>query len=121
MTDSTNDPVLDEGVLETLRALGGDDDPELFNEVIALYLDDAAQHVVTLRSAIEQHDVRLLERTAHTLKSSSANVGAMTFSKLCLELEQAARETRLESTPSLVEAAERQFSLVRDALRTVRG
>ncbi len=116
MAEALPEPVLDPAALEALRALGGDDDPSLFTEVVELYLDDARVHVTNLRAALTSGDVRLLERAAHTLKSSSANVGALGFSKLCFELEQAARAERLQSTPSLVERAEREFQAVCEAL-----
>jgi HPt (histidine-containing phosphotransfer) domain-containing protein len=121
MADSNHDSVLDPAVLESLRSLGGDDDPGLFLEVIELYLDDSATHVRNLRSALEANDLRLLERTAHTLKSSSANVGALGFSKLCFEIEQKVRTAQLETAPSLVAAAEAQFRVVQEALRATKS
>jgi HPt (histidine-containing phosphotransfer) domain-containing protein len=121
MADSNHDPVLDPAALDSLRALGGDDEPGLFLEVIELYLDDSATHVANLRSSLEANDVRLLERTAHTLKSSSANVGALGFSKLCLQLEQAVRNAQLDAAPSLVAAAEAQFARVQEALRATKA
>ena len=114
-------PVLDESVLETLRALGGDDDPGLLVEVIDLYLEDAALRLRDLRAALEGADVRALERAAHTLKSASANVGAVAFSRLCFELEKSARNADLDAAPSLVARAEAQFLRVRGALEAARG
>lgn len=121
MADALNEPVLDSDTLEALRALGGDDDPGLFVEVIELYLEDAKTHVGNLRSALEAGDLRLLERTAHTLKSASANVGARGFSQVCSELEQSVRNARLDATPSLVSAAEVRFRAVEAALRAMQG
>ena len=119
--EASPEPVLDTDALQALRALGGDDDPSLFIEVIELYLDDARTHVTNLRAALSTGDLRLLERAAHTLKSSSANVGALAFSRLCLELEQAVRAERLQSTPGLVERAEREFQAVCEALEAAKG
>ncbi len=121
MAEASQDPVLDPVALQALRSLGGDDDPSLFVEVIELYLDDARAHVANMRTALTAGDLRLLERSAHTLKSSSANVGALNFSKLCLELEQAARAERLQSAPTLVARAESEFQAVCDALAAARG
>lgn len=121
MADAPNEPVLDNDTLQTLRALGGDDDPGLLVEIIELYLDDAKTHVANLRAALNSGDVRLLERTAHTLKSSSANVGARCLSKVCMELEQAVRNAKLDAAPSLIASAEVQFRDVQEALRAVKG
>jgi HPt (histidine-containing phosphotransfer) domain-containing protein len=40
-----------------------------------------------LRAALSRFDTAAIERTAHSVKSSSANVGAMRLSALCRELE----------------------------------
>ena len=103
---------IDPDVIATLKELGGIDDPNLYVEVIDLFLQDAGPHVENLRKALESADVKLLERTAHTLKSASANVGAVGFSKLCFEIEQRGRAARIDGLDALVELATRQFAAV---------
>ncbi|MCC7011788.1 MAG: Hpt domain-containing protein [Planctomycetes bacterium] len=116
MHPSEPESVIDAGVIAGLKELGGDEDPGLYLEVIELFLDDAAQQIVNLREAMARGDTRQLERIAHTLKSSSANVGALRFSKLCFEIEQLGRCSDLAHAGSLVERAAVQYDQVKAAL-----
>jgi HPt (histidine-containing phosphotransfer) domain-containing protein len=121
MSDLHNVPVLDPGVIATLKELGGAEEPGLFVELVDMFLEDAQQHLRNLETALATGDVRLLERTAHTLKSSSANVGAARFSRLCLDIEQRTRTSKLEGLDELVGLAERQYGETRDALQAAKG
>lgn len=121
---SCSDPVtgvLDSGVLATLRELGGEEDPGLVCELIGLYLEDAPQRMAEIRSALATDDWRLLERAAHTLKSASANIGALGLSSLCKELETSARSHDRDACASLSERSASCLDQVEGALRHVRG
>jgi HPt (histidine-containing phosphotransfer) domain-containing protein len=80
--------ILDPEVIDGLLALGGDDDPGLLGELIEMYLDDAEQRMTVMLAALESGDCETVGKAAHALKSASANMGALEFSKVCLELEQ---------------------------------
>ena len=54
--------------------------------------------------------------TAHTLKSSSANMGAAKLADLCCQLEAAAREGNLEIGPALFAEIRDEFDIVSTAL-----
>jgi HPt (histidine-containing phosphotransfer) domain-containing protein len=69
-------PVLDEGVLvELAESVGGD--RGFVVELIEAFLSDGAQQVTAIDAAHAADDAEALVRPAHTLKSSSATVGAM--------------------------------------------
>jgi HPt (histidine-containing phosphotransfer) domain-containing protein len=55
-------------------------------------------------------------RAAHSLKSSSDNLGALALSGLCAELEAMCRMERMEGAPALVAAIEDEYDRVRAAL-----
>jgi HPt (histidine-containing phosphotransfer) domain-containing protein len=105
MSDPEPIPVLDLGVVDALRALDEGSGPGLFEELVELFIADSAAHVRALESALAAGDARLLERSAHTLKSSSASLGAMQLSELCRALEQAGRTNALSAASDLVRAA----------------
>ncbi len=77
-------------ILQNLREYDDDDDP-FVDTLIHDYLADAPQKVEEIKLAIETQDIMRLKEAAHTLKSSSAQLGAMTFSELCKELEYMGR------------------------------
>jgi len=92
----------------------GDDD-EFITELIESYLAEGQANVDSLSAAAAQSDLAVFTRAAHTLKSTSATIGAMRLSELCRGLEEAARSGR---TDGLTGEAERvQASWHRDDCR----
>lgn len=121
MTHVPPSQVLDLNVVQSLRELGGDDDPGLFDEVVELFLADANVNVAKLADAFAAGDANALQRIAHSLKSSAANVGAMHLSKLCFELEKLGRAGTCEGAGPLVEQLRTHFLDVSAALAAMRG
>lgn len=79
--------ILDQAAWDELITIVADGDNDLLIELINSYLEDAAKLVQSIQESLEKSDALLLQRAAHTLKSSSASLGAKTFSLLCKELE----------------------------------
>jgi HPt (histidine-containing phosphotransfer) domain-containing protein len=110
--------VLDMGVISTLKELGGEDEPDLFVELIDLFLENAGSNFRALREALNRSDAQAIERTAHTLKSSCGNVGAMGLSEACFKLEQLGRAGRLDGVAEILADALREFDEVCLALNS---
>jgi HPt (histidine-containing phosphotransfer) domain-containing protein len=104
--------ILDMDVVETLKALGGDTEPELFVELVDLFLEDARGNFDALRDALDRADAEGVEHAAHTLKSSCGNVGALPLSETCFKLEQLGRARRLDGAAGLLESALDEFEQV---------
>jgi two-component system sensor histidine kinase/response regulator len=115
---SDPDPVLDATVIASLRELGGSDDPELLAELVRLFLADVPERLRLLGEAVERSDPRILEREAHALKSSAANLGALGLSALFREIESAGRAKDLARAESLVARSRGEFERVEAALLT---
>ena len=94
---------LDPAVLAKATALVGKDSPRWKKE----YLEDARRLILELRSAKGED----LARAAHTLKGSSASLGARRLAALCAQIEAAG-----VASPKLLDAAERELELVASAL-----
>jgi CheY-like chemotaxis protein/HPt (histidine-containing phosphotransfer) domain-containing protein len=108
--------VLDPEPLSQIRALQRPGAPSLLAKVIGVYLDNSPTLVQRLREAVAQGDAVALRETAHSLKSSSANLGAAQLATLCKELEQRGREQRIEGTAALLAEVQAKYSRVREAL-----
>ena len=78
---------IDRKVHDEIRALEGEGNRGLLERIINLYLTAAPGLVEGILSAAEKGDTESLLRAAHTLKSSSANVGATGLSGLCRKIE----------------------------------
>src|SRR6185369_15449155 len=92
----TSEPeLLDLGVVDELReSVGGDH--EFVKELVAAYLAETPSYLEAIAAAAVADDAAAMVRPAHTLKSSSAAIGAMRLSAVSKELEFAAREGRVD-------------------------
>lgn len=113
--------VLDMRVIEGLRELGGDDDPGLLLEVIGMFLDDAPTRIAEIRQGLASGDIKLLERAAHSLKSASANVGAMQLSNVCKRIEEIARQDKAAGIAELIPESNKALDDATTALRSIQG
>jgi len=77
---------VDREVLDELERSVGDDRAFL-RELIETYLEDAPRQIASLRSGIVAGDVESTNRAAHTLKSTSASIGALGLSAMARELQ----------------------------------
>ncbi|MBD2100554.1 PAS domain S-box protein [Leptolyngbya sp. FACHB-261] len=73
--------------LEAIREMAGDSCTEFLVEVIDCYLEDAPKLLQDIRAGIAQENVAALRLAAHTLKSTSAALGATAMAQLCQKLE----------------------------------
>ncbi len=87
--------MLDKEPLNELRKLGAEVETDLVSELVDLYLKDAPARLAALKEALIGGDAKTAEREAHTLKSSSAALGAQTMAAMCKEAEQLAHVSDL--------------------------
>ncbi len=109
-------PALDRQVLDDLIDIMGDE----YLELISIYLEDAPKSLSELQRAAAAGDVAALVAPAHSLKSTSANLGAMTLSHLAKEVETEARLGRTENPTAKVQAMMDEFQQVMAELERFR-
>jgi HPt (histidine-containing phosphotransfer) domain-containing protein len=124
--DSTSRPsgatgAIDSRVIQGLRDLGGEDEPELLSELIDIFLEDAPQRMKDITEGLAGGDLGRVERGAHTLKSSSANIGALGLSELCRRIVESARANRPEALPELCEASVQSLAEAATNLRSLKS
>ncbi|WP_454064193.1 PAS domain S-box protein [Candidatus Nitrospira salsa] len=91
MPDLVDHPPLDLRAVNELLTLGGDDDPDFFISVIEQFLQDLPRHLYDIRQALHDHDAARLIKAAHAFKGGCGNIGATSFTDICLRLEQLGR------------------------------
>ena len=85
-------------------------------KIIGLYLESSPGLLRQIRDAVAGEDGDALRQAAHSLKSSSANLGAKRLAAVCKELEQRGRERRLEGAAELLRELEAHHARARWAL-----
>ncbi|WP_169447715.1 hybrid sensor histidine kinase/response regulator [Luteimonas mephitis] len=107
-------PLIDHEVLDELRALlGGEVD-----RLIDVFLEDTPRLVSTLEAAASNGpDYAALRDAAHSLKSSSANLGAMSLSAAAKRIEAGARQQSLDRPAVAVALVANEFQRARQQLR----
>ena len=80
-----------------------DGDHEFEVELIEMYIEDAQLHVDSLATALETSDVAELKTVSHTLKGSSANIGATGMQQCALEIEHAASQGDMSLAKNMLE------------------
>ena len=96
-------PVLDAACMAELRALDPDGKAQLVKRVLVTYQASLAKLVDQLRVARGEGAWDQVSRVAHTLKSSSASIGALALSRLCADIERLLRAGDSASAVPLID------------------
>jgi CheY-like chemotaxis protein/HPt (histidine-containing phosphotransfer) domain-containing protein len=83
---------IDPRVLDLVRELDGPEDRGLVAKLVSMYLGDSVAQTNAIAQAAAAGDWLALGRDAHSLKSASANVGAIDVARLAGLLEELAQK-----------------------------
>lgn len=97
-------PVIDPQAIERLRELDPTGQQGVLRRVLQAYETSLTRHLADIASASAQGDLDRLSRAVHTLKSSSAAIGAMGFSQRCADVEHQARSERRQPDAAELDA-----------------
>ena len=95
--------VLDAQALSNLAQLDPTGASKLLSRVLVTYRSSLTRLMAQLVAARQPFDPVALKLVTHTLKSSSASVGALEFSAQCGAIEQALRDGRLDGLQPLLD------------------
>jgi HPt (histidine-containing phosphotransfer) domain-containing protein len=90
--------------------------PQMVARTIHLYLVESPKLVEKLKHGSAAGDAQQMASAAHSLKSSSANVGAKVLSRYCEQVEAAARRADVEEARKMAMAIEKEHGCVQTAL-----
>ena len=115
----TETNMIDRGVLDgLLESLGGDLD--FLAELLQTYFDDSPRQIAAMRAAVAAGDAEALRRAAHSLKSNSANFGALALSAKCKELELLGKAGTLDGAADKIAVVAADYEQVRGVLEAMR-
>ena len=112
-----NNSVIDFSVLESICEMAGEEASLLLEEMVTSYLNDTEIRLQEIASAIKTANSESIFQAAHSMKSSSANLGAVNLAQLCEELERLGKNKTIEGTESLLSNAESEFQQVEQELK----
>ncbi|TYT27607.1 Hpt domain-containing protein [Luteimonas viscosa] len=104
--------VLDTEILDDLQAMLGEE----VDRLVDIFLDDTPRLIRALENAASGPDYDALRDAAHSLKSSSANLGALSLSAAAKRVELAAREKSLERPAVAVALIANEFARAKQQL-----
>lgn len=99
--------------IETLQVAGK---PDLLTKIITSYLNTTPPIVKAIQEAVELGNAAALHHAAHSLKSSSAAVGAVAVSILCQELESMGRLNQMTHAADVLQRLAGDYTGVQKAL-----
>ena len=94
--------LIDTAVHDMLRSLGADSGSDVLGQVVATYCGDAPRLVQQMGVAFAKGHIDAVGKLAHSLKSSSANVGATLLSASCASIEMACRDGQVDGLAELI-------------------
>lgn len=94
-------PLLNPILLDQIRSLDPAHGNELVNKILHAFLESAEGYIQLLNRAFNDNDAETIRKTAHTLKSSSANIGAESLSNVFKQIEACGRSGELTLVESL--------------------
>nr|WP_316640367.1 response regulator [uncultured Roseateles sp.] len=111
---------LDAHALDRLRELDPSGNNRLLARVAAAFIGSLDRLMPDLQAArTEVPNLAAIRHVAHTLKSSSASIGALDLSRRCAEIEQLARDGQVEGLEALLDGMQSDVEHVRLALHAL--
>ena len=113
--------MLDEEALQRLRDLDPGGQNRLLERVLSAFESSILRLGPQLAEARQRNDMAGVRHVAHTLKSSSASVGALRLSRLCAEIEAVVRQEAPVGLAALLDDVDRELAVVLQAVQPLRG
>lgn len=108
MTDEV--PVVDLPIIEELRALQSEREPNLVADLVREFLARAPQRIAQMEAALLAGDAAALEFEAHGLAGSCGVLGVFRLRLRCRELEQLAKQGALAQAPAALDEVKRSLA-----------
>ena len=89
---------------------------EFLKKIVSIYFRDTPNHIFEIQIGIQEKNPDKILHAAHSLKSTSANIGAMTLSDICQELESNARLKMIDDAVSQLDRIKSEYDVVVTAL-----
>jgi HPt (histidine-containing phosphotransfer) domain-containing protein len=90
---------------------------EEFLELVELFIETSASDIDRLESAIDEENAQEVAETAHSIKGASGNLGFREAQEAAKEIEEKARNERLEGITESVQVLKKKLDLIAELVR----
>ena len=116
-TQRSEGSAIDMNVVRDLMDLMGSD----FNDLVRVYLEDTPKNLTALDRAAKTNDIDALVAPAHSMKSTSANLGALLLADMAKRIEQGARSGDIGEPVLLVAQLQNEYQRAASQLKQMTG
>lgn len=108
----TNVAGLDQKLLGELKEMIGEDSGEVLSELITLYLEDSPKMLQKIQQGFTEKNNQNVQEASHSLKSSSASLGAAHLAEICQKLENLGKAHKIDEASSLIDQLIQEYQQV---------
>jgi len=112
------DNVIDRARIQEIASIKTKSRPSLLERVIRKFRDDVPLRIAAMRDWARSGDMTQVRKVAHSLRGSSAQIGAFQLAKACEEIEHLDMNESIEESASLIETLENLFTQAATELAT---
>jgi histidine phosphotransfer protein HptB len=112
---------IDPQAIENLRALNPGDNDEFLREIAGIFLEDTPLRMAELDRSLAASDIATFTRAAHSIKGSSANLGAVGLRAVAEKLEHQSRTEGLGNVTGLLTELRNEFTRAQSELNKLMG
>ncbi len=113
-------PAVDRKVIDQFRELDPSGSTALAARILDIYAGSSGSVFAEIEQSMANGDSELLRRAAHSLKSSSANVGARQLAALFKEFELLGKENRVDEARAQFDALRAEYARAHEGIRALR-
>ncbi len=114
----SGEPLIDQAMLDRLHEWGGE---ELRGKMVDLFFENGRERMNGVRDGLARNDVELAGRSAHSLKSSAATLGAERVRSVAGRIETMLEEGDTAGAAALVSELDERFEEALVALEPLRS
>lgn len=94
-----------------------DNDEELYQEVLEVFLEDTPVQLNNLHQALAGNVISEVVRLSHSMKSAAGNIGAARLSVAAFTAEKAGKNNQLDQLPELIKRIQTEFDTLIEYLK----
>lgn len=108
-------PTLNVEIFQGLRQSINDD--LVFSDLATVYLNSAEELLIEIQLAFTNQDANKFGLASHSLKSTSASIGAIRLSQICKYMEQVGKTGKITVSSDILHLLTNEYGQVIEAIR----